>query len=62
MGLQGLAALVQGDGILEIDIPLLQPGDDGLQLAQGGFKTEAADLVGGAGRGDGAAPDAGAGF
>jgi len=59
MHLQGLAALVKGDGVLKIDFPLLQPGDNGLQLAQGGFETKAADLVRGAGRGDGTAPDAG---
>ena len=59
MAFQGLAALIQGDGILEINFPLLQPGDDGLQLAQGGFKTEAANVGRGTGRGDGTAPDAG---
>jgi hypothetical protein len=32
MRLQGLAPLVQGDGVLQINLTLLQPGNNGFQL------------------------------
>ena len=59
MALQRLAALVQGDGILKLHLALLQPGDDGFQLAQRRLETEAGDVGGWGWRGDGSAPDAG---
>jgi hypothetical protein len=40
MGLQTLAALVEGDGILEVDFALFQARDNGFQLAQGRFKAK----------------------
>jgi len=60
MGLQRLAAFVQGDGILKLDFALLQAGDDGLQLTQSRLEAEAGDLGRnrrGFGGGDGTAPD-----
>jgi hypothetical protein len=60
MGFQRLAALVQDDGILEVDLALLQPGDNGLQLTKGCLEAEAGDRGQkrvGFGGGDRTAPD-----
>jgi autotransporter translocation and assembly factor TamB len=46
MVLQRLAALVKGDGILQIDLALLQAGDDGFQLLERGLETYVADRRG----------------
>ena len=43
MAFQRLAALIQGDGILQIDFALLQARDDGFQLLQGGLKAHVAN-------------------
>ena len=47
MGLQRLAAFIQGDGILKIDLALLQAGNDGFQLPERALKAQLFDgLVG----------------
>src|SRR6185437_16248456 len=43
VGLECLPALVKGDGILKIDLALLQPADDGFKLAQRRLETQGFD-------------------
>jgi hypothetical protein len=44
MGLEGLSALIESDGVLKVHGALLQPGDDFLQLLEGGFKAQRGDF------------------
>src|SRR4051812_28957001 len=43
MAFQSLATLIQGDGVFQIDLTLLQPGDDAFQLFESGLKAHFAD-------------------
>jgi hypothetical protein len=43
MGLQRLAALIESDGVFQIDFALLQAGDDFLQLLESGFEGKLID-------------------
>src|SRR6185312_10335508 len=47
MCLERLAAFVEDDGVLQIDLALLQTADDGLQLLEGGLETQRFDRGGG---------------
>jgi hypothetical protein len=38
-----LPAFVQSDGILKIDLALLQPGDNGFQFLEGAFEAQLFD-------------------
>jgi hypothetical protein len=50
MALQRLAALVQGDGIFQVDLALLQPRNNGLQFLERQFETQAVNGGGFGGR------------
>jgi len=43
MAFEQLAALIQGNGIFQIDLALLQAGDDGFQLLQCAFEGQVLD-------------------
>lgn len=40
MQLQQLPALIQSDGILKVDLTLLQPGDDAFQFLERAFERQ----------------------
>ena len=44
MGLEGLSALIESDGILQVYGALLQPGDDLLEFLEGDLKAQAGDF------------------
>lgn len=56
MGFQGLAPLIQGNGVLEIDLALLQACDDCFKLRQGAFKAQIFDGTGWSGYGNDNSP------